>query len=87
MRILVRGAVRFGHEKETIAVGDGERRNMKVGQVTDKMRKTTHGFSWWCPGCDEMHPLPFERGWTFDGNLAAPTFTPSFKHDWNNGNV
>jgi hypothetical protein len=32
-----------------------------------------------------MHPLPFEKGWTFDGNIEAPTFTPSFKHDWGNG--
>jgi len=25
-----------------------------------------------------MHPLP--DGWTFDGNLEQPTFSPSFKH-------
>jgi hypothetical protein len=56
-------------------------------QISAKMRKTTHGFAWWCPGCEEVHPLPFERGWTFDGNLDAPTFSPSFKHDWGNGNV
>lgn len=27
-----------------------------------------------------MHPLP--DGWTFDGNVESPTFTPSFKHTW-----
>lgn len=27
-----------------------------------------------------MHPLP--DGWTFDGNLEAPTFSPSFAHNW-----
>ena len=32
-----------------------------------------------------MHPLP--DGWTFDGNLEAPTFSPSFKHTWQNGRV
>lgn len=53
-----------------------------MNQVTAKMRKTTHGFAWWCPGCEMAHPLPYERGWTYDGNLAAPTFTPSFKHEW-----
>src|SRR2546421_407867 len=53
-----------------------------MGQITSKLRKTTHGFSWWCPGCDEGHPLPYERAWTFDGNLEAPTFTPSFLHSW-----
>lgn len=56
-----------------------------MGQVSAKMRSIPEGFSWWCPGCDQMHPLPSKRGWTFDGNLETPTFTPSFKHDWNNG--
>jgi len=23
-----------------------------------------------------------DGGWKFDGNLDAPTFTPSFKHTW-----
>jgi hypothetical protein len=32
-----------------------------------------------------MHPLP--DGWTFDGNLEAPTFTPSFLHSWGTGKV
>jgi hypothetical protein len=56
-----------------------------MGQVTTKMRRTTHGFAWWCPGCEEAHPLPYEKGWTFDGNLEQPTFTPSFKHEWDQG--
>lgn len=53
-----------------------------MGQITAKMRSTTDGFSWWCPGCEEGHPLPYKRGWTFDGNLDAPTFSPSFKHEY-----
>jgi|SRR5271165_7119570 len=57
-----------------------------MGQISDKMRKTAHGFTWWCTGCEEAHPLPFEDGrWSFNGNFKAPTFTPSFKHDWGNG--
>lgn len=51
-----------------------------MGQVSSKLRRTENGFSWWCPACDEMHPLP--DGWTFDGNVETPTFTPSFKHTW-----
>jgi hypothetical protein len=53
-----------------------------MGQVSAKLRKTTHGFAWWCPGCDKMHPLPYEKGWSWDGNLEEPTFSPSFKHEW-----
>lgn len=34
----------------------------------------------WCPGCNEMHVLPWKRGgWTFNGNTEKPTFTPSFR--------
>jgi hypothetical protein len=51
-----------------------------MGQIIAKMRNTTQGFSWWCPACEQGHPLPSKYGWTFDGNLEAPTFTPSFKH-------
>lgn len=49
-----------------------------MGQVSAKMRRTTTGFAWWCPACAEMHPLP--DGWTFDGNVNSPTFSPSFRH-------
>lgn len=31
----------------------------------------------WCPGCEVLHPLPLD-GWTFNGNMECPTFTPSF---------
>ena len=37
----------------------------------------------WCPGCEEMHviavgtPLGNGASWSFDGNFAAPTFSPS----------
>jgi hypothetical protein len=32
----------------------------------------------WCPGCDEMHVIVAAPGrWTFDGNVDAPTFSPS----------
>jgi hypothetical protein len=30
----------------------------------------------WCPGCKTQHPFDLNR-WQFDGNLEAPTFSPS----------
>jgi hypothetical protein len=55
-------------------------------QVSAKLRACGGGsgdLAHWCPGCEEMHVLPWKRGgWTFSGDLAAPTFAPSFKHSW-----
>lgn len=48
-----------------------------------KMRRGPTQYFHWCPGCEEFHPLP--DGWTFNGNLESPTFSPSFKHTINNG--
>lgn len=37
----------------------------------------------WCPGCDHMHRIVFEQTadptavWQWDGNLEAPTVSPS----------
>ncbi len=49
-----------------------------MGQVSMKLRRTEAGYAHWCPGCNRMHVLP--SSWTFDGNLDAPTYSPSFKH-------
>lgn len=44
---------------------------------------TARGYSHWCPACEEMHAFAvdeaFKNGarWSFDGNLDAPTFSPS----------
>lgn len=57
-----------------------------MGQVSSKLRRHEDGFTWYCPACEGAHPLP--DGWTFDGNLESPTFTPSFKHTlvrWSGG--
>lgn len=37
------------------------------------------GRSFWCPGCNQAHPIPTQgaNAWGFNGNDAAPTFTPS----------
>lgn len=54
-----------------------------MGQVNAKLRRGTDTYFWYCPACRELHPLP--DGWTFNGNLDKPTFSPSFKHHWNCG--
>jgi hypothetical protein len=47
-----------------------------MGQVSRVMRRGEGRYFHWCPGCEEMHPLP--DGWTFNGDLERPTFSPSF---------
>lgn len=57
---------------------------MKVKQVGYSDTSIAPGWRYWCPGCESMHVLPTDaRGqsnghkWTFDGNVDAPTFSPS----------
>lgn len=52
-----------------------------MGQVSLSLRKNNAGFHHWCDGCKELHILPMYGGWTFNGNLDKPTFSPSFKHE------
>ena len=49
-----------------------------MGQVSKYLRKTTRGHAHWCPACKMIHALP--DGWTFNGNVDRPTYSPSFKH-------
>ena len=49
-----------------------------------KIKRFSNGFVYWCPGCDEHHyvrTMANERspGWTFNGDEASPTFSPSVK--------
>lgn len=47
-----------------------------MGQLSSKLRSVAGGgFAYWCQGCEEMHVV--SSGWAFDGNLEAPTFSPS----------
>lgn len=52
-----------------------------MGQISRCLRRTSDGYSFWCPGCREMHQVWTDRAerpcWTFDGNVEHPTFTPS----------
>ncbi len=43
------------------------------------LRRGTSCYWHWCPACSIEHPLP-DDGWTFNGDMDKPTFTPSFKH-------
>ena len=67
-----------------------------MGQVSSKLRTVggqfpgERGYSHWCPGCEEMHVIWTARvgdhginSWQFDGNLDAPTFSPSVRVTYN----
>lgn len=52
----------------------------------------TVGYMFTCPGCQFSHVAAiandfFPNGscWSFDGNQEAPTFTPSLKNNWDEG--
>lgn len=58
-------------------------------QVGSKMRRfgpqgfQGGGLAHWCPGCEQMHVFTLDgknasgAQWTWDGNIEAPTFSPS----------
>ena len=50
-------------------------------QVSPHLRKSSNGYIFYCPGCKEAHAYVTDgsRGWTFNGDLAAPSFTPSLR--------
>lgn len=51
-----------------------------VSALGKKLRSAQGGhLLFWCPGCKSAHAVIVDgsRGWTFDGNQAAPTFSPS----------
>lgn len=42
------------------------------------------GIAHWCPGCEEVHVIwhkstPGRPSWTWDGNVNAPTCSPSIR--------
>lgn len=42
----------------------------------------------WCPACDDLHGLPVNTtehtpAWDWNGNLEAPTLTPSILSNYN----
>lgn len=54
-----------------------------MGQLSPVLRGALEEPAHWCPGCNQMHVLPWKRGgWTFNGDVNKPTFLPSFRHRW-----
>lgn len=54
----------------------------KVLRSYNDTHRGRKGFGFWCHGCKHMHYLPTIGNspvWGFDGNLEAPTFTPSYR--------
>lgn len=57
---------------------------MKLKQVNYADPTIGPGWRHYCPGCKWMHVIPTDpraqpngHKWTFDGNIDAPTFSPS----------
>lgn len=58
---------------------------MKVEPYKDTASGEIVGYRFQCPGCNDEHRLAvaphknsFGASWSFNGNTAAPTFSPSF---------
>ena len=71
----------------------------ELTKLTSKLHKRAYAnqtlYIFYCPGCDCGHVyyviVPDARrrgndtGWTFDGDIDSPTFTPSLKNTWTEG--
>jgi hypothetical protein len=58
-------------------------------QAGEFLRQYDGAYAHWCPGCLMMHVVPvgapYRVLWEFNGNLGAPGFEPSVRHDWGAG--
>ena len=46
--------------------------------INNHVSPPERGVHFRCPGCNEIHGIKYEpTGWTFNGNLEFPTFSPS----------
>lgn len=54
-----------------------------------KLKPCAHGsrmdYMFYCRGCEAHHA--YDPRWKFNGDLKAPTFTPSLLVTWPNGNI
>ena len=48
-----------------------------AGQVQLIRDLGVHGWGFHCPGCKCGHAFAKDGRWTFNGNMARPTFSPS----------
>ncbi len=59
-----------------------------MGQVSACLRRMQNGYAHWCPGCESMHGIatdaPQANGarWSFNGDVNAPSFSPSINIRW-----
>lgn len=52
----------------------------QLGPFLHKAR-ARNAYFYWCPGCEHAHEYDCEppRGWTFNGDIERPTFSPSMR--------
>lgn len=58
-----------------------------MGMLSNKLRNAEGGgLRYWCQGCEEIHGIQVGDGpgprWGWNGNVDAPTFTPSVLVTW-----
>src|SRR5579859_5705820 len=62
----------------------------KLRSVAFDMSVNKVGIAFFCPGCDESHAIPTRGGgasWQWDGDVNAPTVTPSINVTSHNAGV
>lgn len=47
----------------------------KVRRVSNDKNSEDGLWLFYCPGCEKAHP--FDKRWSFNGNVERPTFSPS----------
>lgn len=52
-----------------------------MARFGSKLRSTADGFTFFCPGCREMHAIRVGGacGWSYSGDAENPTFAPSIR--------
>lgn len=58
-----------------------------MGLLSPILRNGSDGrLTWWCPGCNHAHMIQVGEGtgprWTWNGDAARPTFSPSVLVTW-----
>lgn len=71
---------------------DFVKRNTPVAVVRSIATGSVVRLFLWCPACDDSHPVNIkgEPTWEWDGNLDAPTISPSIKvtgKQWSEGDA
>lgn len=49
-----------------------------MSQLSRKLRRSTIGISFWCPGCNDPHHITTgANGWAWNGDAERPVCSPS----------